>query len=145
MSRKSLLVWGTANPVAMPDDYMGVYVNSNDMRDFLEQIDECKKKGEKIPVMLEHVGDAVGSIVSAWVHNGTLQCCLEIEGKTLESAIGQEMVKNGVIKDLSLGYCLEVQQSKEGRRSAKKFLKEVSLVKVGARKNCHILATSHSH
>jgi flagellar biosynthesis component FlhA len=142
-SKKPMLVWGRVNPSAMSDDYLGVYLNHRDMEDMIQQIDEAKSKGEKIPVLMEHVGEKVGNVVSAWIHQNTLQCCLEIENKTLESAIGQEMVRQGVTKELSLGYHLEIQQSNDGRsRKAKKFLKEISLVKRGARHDCHILGVT---
>jgi hypothetical protein len=142
-TKSKLLVWGQANPEAMRDDYQGVYLNSQDMRDMIQQIDEAKAKGERIPVKIEHIGEHVGHVVSAWVHNNTLQCCLEIEHQTLESAIGQELIKKGLVSELSLGYLLDVQQSKDGRFNAKKkYLQEISLVKKGAREKCKILGMS---
>lgn len=138
-----LLVWGQANPEAMEDTYKGVYLNSQDMQDMVRQIDISKSKGEKIPVKIEHTGDGIGHVVSAWVHNQTLQCILEIDHTTLESSIGQQLVKNGVIQELSLGYLLDIQQTKNGGFDTKsKFLKEISLVKKGAREKCKILGIS---
>lgn len=134
-----MLIWGQANPEAMHDNYHGVYLNSQDMKDMVNQIEESKKAGEKIPVLIEHAGGAIGHVVSAWVHNNTLQCVLELQNKTLESSIGEEFVRKGVIKELSLGYFLDIQQTKQGGFNAKKkFLREISIVKKGARDKCKI-------
>lgn len=136
---KGLLLWGQANPEAMEDSYRGVYLNSQDMRDMVQQIDEKKRKGEKIPVLIEHTGNSIGHVVSAWIHDKTLQCILELEHTTLESAIGQEMVRSGVIRELSLGYLLDIQQTDSGLDTKNKYLREISIVKKGARDKCRIL------
>jgi hypothetical protein len=135
----NLLVWGRANPEAMEDNYKGVYLNAQDMRDMVRQIDDSKRKGEKIPVLLEHTGDGIGHVLSAWVHDKSLHCLLEMDHSTLESSIGQHFVKEGVIQELSLGYLLDIQQTKSGFDTKSKFLKEISLVKKGARDKCKIL------
>jgi len=137
-----MLVWGQANPEAMADGYKGVYLNTQDMQDMVRQIDQCKSKGEKIPVKIEHTGDGIGHVVSAWIHNNTLQCILELDHTTLESSIGQELVKSGLVQELSLGYLLDIQQTKAGFDTKSKFLKEISLVKKGARERCKILGIS---
>lgn len=139
---KNLLVWGQANPEAMADSYKGVYLNTQDMKDMVRQIDQSKLKGEKIPVKIEHTGDGIGHVVTAWIHNNTLQCILELDHTTLESSIGQELVKTGQIQELSLGYLLDIQQTKAGFDTKNKFLKEISLVKKGARERCKILGIS---
>jgi len=141
-TNKGLLVWGQANPEAMADSYKGVYLNSQDMRDMVQQIDEKKRKGENVPVLIEHTGGSIGHVVSAWIHNNTLQCILELENKTLESAIGQEMVRSGVVRELSLGYLLDIQQTKSGLDAKRKYLREISIVKKGARDKCRILGLS---
>lgn len=137
-----LLVWGQANPEAMEATYKGVYLNAQDMQDMVQQIDNSRSKGERIPVKIEHTGDGIGHVVSAWVHNQTLQCILEIDNSTLESSIGQQLVKNGLIQELSLGYLLDIQQTKNGFDTKSKFLKEISIVKKGARDKCKILGIS---
>lgn len=136
---KNMLLWGQANPEAMSDNYKGVYLNTEDMMDMVKQIDESRARGEKIPVKIEHTGDGIGHVVSAWIHNKTLQCILELDHSTLESSIGQELVKSGIIQELSLGYLLDIQQTKAGFDTKSKFLKEISLVKKGAREKCKIL------
>jgi hypothetical protein len=140
---KNLLLWGQANPEAMSDNYKGVYLNTEDMQDMVRQIDESRARGEKIPVKIEHTGDGIGHVVSAWIHNKALQCILELDHSTLESSIGQELVRSGLVKELSLGYLLDIQQTKAGFDTKSKFLKEISLVKKGAREKCKILGISN--
>ena len=104
------------------------------------QIEQVRMEGGKIPVHIEHKGVEVGRVVSAWEHEGTLQCVLELDESVLEGAIGGEFVRSGICKDLSLGYTVELAQSKENGKvkMRNKKLKEISIVKKGARKNCHI-------
>ena len=135
----STLLWGTANPEGLGPDYNGVYLTSVDIKDMLGQIESKQKTGETIPVHIEHKGVEVGRLVSAWEHAGTLQCVLELDGSVLEGAIGGEFVRSGICKDLSLGYSVEVAQSKDKKvEMRKKQLKEISIVKKGARNRCHI-------
>lgn len=141
-----MLLWGQANPVALENSYQGVYLNKQDMSDIIAQIENAKRTATKIPVLIEHTGDSIGHVVSAWEHQGTLQCCLEISNQSLESAIGKRLVEDGLIKELSLGYMLDVKQTKNGLQMKNKFLKEISIVKKGARDNCKILGmTSNQH
>lgn len=143
MSTKSLL-WGTANPEGMGPDYNGVYLTSVDVRRMVDQINESRTAGDNIPVHIEHKGVQVGRVVSAWEHNNTLQCVLELDETVLEGAIGGEFVRAGICKDLSLGYTVDMMHSKtsNGRINVNnKRLKEISIVRKGARKNCHI----HGH
>lgn len=144
MVHSNMLIWGQANPEAMSSDYNGVYLNLADMHDMVRQIDSSKSAGEKIPVLMEHTGSPVGHVVSAWVHKDTLQCVLELHPNTLESSIGQQFVKDGLIKELSLGYLLDVKHTEKGLSMNKKTLKEISIVKKGARDKCHILGVTES-
>ena len=134
------LLWGTANPEGLGPDYNGVYLTSTDINSMVGQIKGATLRGERIPVHIEHKGVGVGHVVSAWEHANTLQCVLEIDEGTFEGAIGSEFVKAGICKDLSLGYSVDMSQSKvtKGLHMGKKKLKEISIVKKGARNKCHI-------
>lgn len=134
-----MLLWGQANPTAYEDSYQGVYLNKQDMVNMIQQIEDAKRKSEKIPVLIEHTGEKIGHVVSAWIHKDTLQCCLELSNNTLESAIGSHLVHEGLVKELSLGYVLDVKHTKNGIQMDNKILKEISIVKKGARENCKIL------
>ena len=89
---------------------------------------------------LEHSGTSLGRVVSAWVNQGTLECVLEINEGLLEGSIGAEFVRTGVCKDLSLGYTVEMAQSKTTGQvsSRRKRLNEISIVVKGARQRCNV-------
>ena len=133
------LIWGTANPEGLSDTYNGIYLNASDIKDVVEQIEASNRRGEAVPVHIEHAGVPMGRVVSAWENNGRLECVLSLDQKVFEGTLGAEMVRNGMCKDLSLGYDVSMENSKgEGVRVRRKFIKEISLVKKGARKNCRI-------
>ena len=135
------LVWGTANPEGLSDSYRGVYLNGDDITSMIEQVGAANssKEGGGIPVKLEHAGVALGRVVSAWKNQGRLECVLEIDERVLEGSIGAEFIRSGVCKDLSLGYTVEMEQSKTGSmQSRRKKLNEVSIVVKGARNKCNV-------
>lgn len=134
----NILIWGTANPEGMSDTYKGVYLNQSDVSGMISQVNAANKRGEHIPVKIEHCGLSLGRVVSAWENNGSMECVLELNEKLLEGSIGAEFIRSGICKDLSLGYTMDLEQSKSGWNSRKKTLNEISLVKKGARKKCHI-------
>ena len=137
--RGSTLVWGTANPEGLKDSYRGVYLNAGDVSSMVEQVSAANSRGVSIPVKLEHSGVSLGRVVSAWESQGTLQCVLEIDEGVLEGSIGAEFVRTGVCKDLSLGYTVEMAQSKTGvAQSIRKKLNEISIVVKGARNKCNV-------
>lgn len=136
----STLLWGTANPEGLRDSYRGVYLNAGDVASMVDQVAAANAKGESIPVKLEHSGTSLGRVVSAWVNQGTLECVLEINEGLLEGSIGAEFVRTGVCKDLSLGYTVEMAQSKTTGQvsSRRKRLNEISIVVKGARQRCNV-------
>lgn len=135
------LLWGTANPKGM-QNYNGVYLNEQDIKDMIAQIESASGKASKIPVLVEHKGVEVGHVVSAWEYQGKLECVLALNNKVLEGAIGSEFVRSGICKDLSLGYDVSLENSKAGIKVRNKKLKEISIVKKGARPSCHIHGVS---
>jgi hypothetical protein len=139
MSPKNVLIWGTANPEGMSDEYKGIYLNHSDISEMIQQVRLANTDSTPIPVKLEHTGIDIGHVVSAWENKGTLECVLELNQRLLEGSIGAEFIRSGVCKDLSLGYTVEMQNSGNGKIiSKRKKLNEISLVKRGARKKCHI-------
>lgn len=139
---QSTLIWGTANPQGVEDDD-GIYLNKQDINDMIQQINTNCMRGTHIPVHIEHKGKAVGKVISAWEHSGKLECVLQIDDNVFEGALGSEFVRSGICKDLSMGYMASLENSKKGMRVASKHLKEISLVKKGARHNCHIHGVTH--
>lgn len=134
-----MLVWGVSNPEGV-DSANSIYVTKQDMKDMIHQIDDASKRGEHIPVKMEHRGVNLGKVLSAWEYGGEMQCILEINENIFEGSFGSEFIKEGIIKDLSLGYEVSLQHSKsQSLHVKKKILKEISVVKRGARRKCHIL------
>jgi hypothetical protein len=140
------LLWGTANPEGMRN-YTGVYLSTDDIRDMIVQVDESNRRGNPMPVHVEHKGVSVGRVLTAWEHQGSLECVLELNDRVLEGSIGSEFVRAGICRDLSMGYTLDVKHSDKGKKDillwGRKRLKEISIVKRGARPRCHIHGVSH--
>lgn len=129
------LLWGTANPPGVADRN-SVYLSREDIGDMIAQINAT---GQRIPVHVEHKGVPVGHVVSAWEHKGKMECVLQLDDTVLEGSLGAEFVRNGLCRDLSLGYTLSLENSKSGGINVrKKTIKEISIVKKGARHLCHI-------
>lgn len=141
--KAAMLVWGVSNPEGV-DNESSVYLTKSDIKDMIEQVESANNRGEPIPVKIEHKGVALGRVVSAWEHNGELQCILKIDENVFEGSIGSEFIKQGITKDLSLGYEVSFQNSKNKSITVKKkWLKEISIVKKGARRNCHIMGVKY--
>lgn len=141
MTENHTLLWGTANPEGMKN-YHGIYLNQQDIADMIEQVNDANSTSSKIPVLVEHRGVEIGHVVSAWEHNGKLECVLALNNKVLEGSLGSEFVKSGICRDLSLGYDVSLEQSKAGIKVGRKKIKEISIVKKGARPRCHIHGVS---
>lgn len=143
MERKEqyTLLWGTANPEGM-ENYHGVYLNKEDIRDMIGQVESAKVTQSKIPVHVEHKGVEIGHVVSVWEHGGKMECVLALDNKILEGSFGSEFVRSGICRDLSLGYDVSLENSKSGIKVGRKKLKEISIVKKGARPRCHIHGVS---
>jgi hypothetical protein len=131
-----MLVYGTANPEGELAGYDGMYFTGGEINSLV-----LDRELIGLPVKIEHMGETVGSIVSAWQHSGRLDLLINLDEKStnLASAMATSFVSGNVCKDLSLGYNVSVQQSADGSLSTKnKRVVEVSLVKRGAREHCHI-------
>lgn len=128
-----MFIHGTVNPVGEEPGHTGVYLTTQDIDDILESKSLYNK-----PILIEHKGDAVGKIISAWKHADKLDCLMEIDN-TLIGKFAQHFVEAGKTPELSLGYIVEVEHSAEGKiQGRRKKVVEVSLVKKGARENCLI-------
>ena len=137
------LLWGTANPEGMDNCYQGIFLNKNDVQNMVQQVEAANREGQPIPVHLEHKGVPVGHVVSAWAHKDTLQCVLRLNEKVFEGALGSEFVRKGICNELSLGYAVDLQNSETGIKAVSKRLKEISVVKRGARHHCQIHAVGY--
>jgi hypothetical protein len=127
-----MLLWGTVNPEGESDSHTGVLLRQRDVEEISQQQSLVGK-----PVKLEHKGESVGRVVSAWQHGSRLDCVLQIDNN-IPGLFAQKFVESGRCKELSLGYSIDMQHSDGQIRGGKKTLHEVSLVKKGARHACEI-------
>ena len=130
-----MLVMGVCNPEGEKDEYNGLYFTDTELRDLEGGLNS-------IPVKAEHKGDQLGEIVSSFVdEEGRLQCLMRLND-SVEGAIAQGLVKNGIVSELSLGYSVDLEHSDNGNKlqARKKTVMEVSLVRKGARDRCYVLA-----
>eukprot|EP00960_Hanusia_phi_P071423 767551-Hanusia_phi.AAC.4 len=130
-----MLIYGVANPQGEHGNYNGLYLRDVEINDMVKNRSLIGK-----PVKIEHKGVDVGKIVSAFKdEQGQLVCVLEIEDNEIEGAVARRWVQDGTIKDLSLGYLVNVDKKDDRLKAVGKEVMEVSLVKKGARERCHIL------
>lgn len=129
-----MLVIGIANPSGEKEAYNGLYFRDSELRSMAPCLSGT-------PVKAEHVGENLGSVVSAFVDdNGRLNCVMRIDESSVEGAIAAGLVRSGVAADLSMGYAVDVRQSAPDQlRAEHKRVLEVSLVRKGAREGCHIV------
>eukprot|EP00961_Rhodomonas_salina_P072804 978186-Rhodomonas_salina.1 len=131
-----MLVHGTCNPTGEKAGYSGVYLSADDISRIVSHKELVGK-----PVLVEHGGNKVGSVISAWEHDGRLDVVVSLPRDSFDSCIAGAFVSSECLKDFSLGY--KVQMSDLGNengslKTGKKTMVELSLVKTGARSNCHI-------
>lgn len=128
-----MLVLGTANPAGEAESYNGLYLRDSELRGL-------DLRGT--PVKAEHTGENVGTVVSSFIDTqGRLHTVMRIDESSVEGALAAGFVRDGIAADLSLGYSVDVRHSEPGRLQAgEKKVLEVSLVRKGARRGCHITA-----
>ena len=137
VARLSMLVFGTCSP-GENDEHVGVYLKANEIPGLVQSNALIGK-----PVKIEHCGQSVGRVVSAWQHGDRLDCVFRLNDDSIDGVFAQEFVKNRRCPELSLSYSVTMQHSKDGTLSGGgKEMIEVSLVRKGARDNCRIYGHS---
>jgi hypothetical protein len=132
VSMPELLLWGTINPTGEENSHEGVYLRRCD-------IDSICESGALVgkPVLIEHEGQVVGNVISAWKHDDRLDCVLRVDDRSIEGMFAQQFVQSGKAGELSLSYNITMQHSADGKLlGGDKEVMEVSLVKKGARHQC---------
>jgi tRNA 2-selenouridine synthase SelU len=135
-----MLLYGTANPEGFGSgEYDGIYLTTGD-------IDHITPSMVDIPVKVEHSGTDVGRVISSWKHQGRMELLLDIDESKIQGAFVRQFVENGICKDLSLGYKVQMSKNSAGKlvASNKKVI-EVSIVIKGARNDCHIRGWNQTH
>lgn len=129
-----MLVHGTCNPVGESDAYSGVYLRADEIARIVKGNELVGK-----PVLLEHDGDSVGKVVSAWEYDGQLDVLVDIPTDEVWGSIASACVAANCLRDFSLGYKVQMSGARgAGMTVGEKQIVEVSLVKKGAREHCHI-------
>jgi hypothetical protein len=131
-----MLIMGVCNPAGESASYNGLYFTDAELHDLA-------KEGRllNIPVKAEHRGEQLGTVVSSFVDtDGKLNCVMRIDDNTVEGAIAAGLVKDGIARELSLGYSVDVAHSDNKLRAGAKNVLEISLVRKGAREACFVTA-----
>ena len=126
-----MLFCGCIKPPPVTDpEYSGVYFSVND-----DMTAHAAKLGGT-PLLVEHCTQQVGTILSAWTGpNGSMYALAEIDVKKPGGAVAAEYVKKRKLNELSVGY---TQKMSYNFKPLSKVIREVSLVKKGARPGCVI-------
>lgn len=131
-----MLLVGTCNPTGENSTYNGLYYKQEELQEMVKE-----RLLHDIPVKTEHTGSEIGRVVSSFIDDrGALQCIMEVDDSTVEGAIAAGFVKAGIAADLSLGYTVDVQQTHNKLKAGAKRILEISLVRRGARRGCHVSA-----
>ena len=131
-----MLLMGVCNPAGEDDAYNGLYMTQSELA---RVVSDSKMRG--IPVKTEHAGSEVGRVLTSFLDaGGNLHCVMELGKTSLPACLAQGFVRDGLALDLSLGYTVDIQNTDNNLQAIEKKIVEVSLVRKGARKGCHITA-----
>ena len=131
-----MLVMGVCNPPGERDGYNGLYFTDAELRQL-----SADGRLLHVPVKAEHRGQELGRVVSSFIDPaGRLNCVMRIADDTVEGAIAAGLVKDGIARELSLGYSVDVAHSDNKLRASAKNVLEISLVRKGARDACFVTA-----
>jgi hypothetical protein len=131
-----MLLVGVCNPTGEADTYNGLYMTQAELA---RVVSDSKMRG--IPVKTEHSGSEVGRVLTSFLDaDGKLNCVMELSKSSLPACLAQGFVRDGLALDLSLGYTVDIQNTDNNLQAIEKKIVEVSLVRKGARKGCHITA-----
>ena len=131
-----MLLMGICNPTGEKDTYNGLYMTESELS---RVVHDSKMRG--IPVKTEHAGSEVGRVLTSFLDaNGNLNCIMELSKSSLPACLAQGFVRDGLALDLSLGYTVDIQNTENNLQAMQKKIVEVSLVRNGARRGCHITA-----
>jgi hypothetical protein len=131
-----MLICGRCNPPPENDpNYRGVYFASSD------DLPAHAASMMGTPLRVEHTTQPVGAVLSAWTGvDGSMYALAEIDVRQPGGAVAAACVSAGRFSEFSLGYTSRMSRDPAGRlRVDCKKIRELSLVRVGARPNCKII------
>ena len=127
---------GVCNPTGEADSYNGLYMTATELQAIVRE-----NKMRNLPVKTEHSGSEVGHVVTSFLDaSGNLNCVMQLSTSSIPASLAQGFVRDGLALDLSLGYTVDIQNTDSKMQAKEKKLVEVSLVRKGARRGCHITA-----
>jgi hypothetical protein len=135
-----MLICGQVNPAPIQDeDYHGVYFAARD------DLEGKTRRLQGTPLRVEHAGTLhVGQVLQGWVdkRTGAAWALAEIDVSSVHGALTAAAVQQGAFREFSLGYSSKIQRNPATGRleASNKEIKELSIVKSGARPNCVIAA-----
>ena len=127
---------GVCNPTGEDDTYNGLYMTATELSAIVRD-----NKMRNLPVKTEHAGSEVGHVVTSFLDaGGNLNCVMQLSTSSVAASLAQGFVRDGLALDLSLGYTVDIQNTDSKLQAKEKKIVEVSLVRKGARRGCHITA-----
>ena len=127
---------GVCNPTGEVDSYNDLYMTATELQAIVRE-----NKMRNLPVKTEHSGSEVGHVVTSFLDaSGNLNCVMQLSTSSIPASLAQGFVRDGLALDLSLGYTVDIQNTDSKLQAKEKKLVEVSLVRKGARRGCHITA-----
>jgi hypothetical protein len=131
-----MLIMGVCNPTGEDDTYNGLYMTATELSAIVRD-----NKMRNLPVKTEHAGSEVGHVVTSFLDaGGNLNCVMQLSTSSVAASLAQGFVRDGLALDLSLGYTVDIQNTDSKLQAKEKKIVEVSLVRKGARRGCHITA-----
>ena len=131
-----MLIMGVCNPTGEKDTYNGLYMTATELAEIVRD-----NKMRNLPVKTEHAGSEVGHVVTSFLDaSGNLNCVMQLSTSSIPASLAQGFVRDGLALDLSLGYTVDIQNTDSKLQAREKKIVEVSLVRKGARRGCHITA-----
>ena len=131
-----MLIVGVCNPTGEDDTYNGLYMTATELSEIVRG-----NKMRNLPVKTEHAGSPVGHVITSFLDaSGNLNCVMQLSTASVPASLAQGFVRDGLALDLSLGYTVDIQNTDSKLRAKEKKIIEVSLVRKGARRGCHITA-----
>ena len=127
---------GVCNPTGEADTYNGLYMTATELSEVVRD-----NRMRNLPVKTEHAGSQVGHVITSFLDaSGNLNCVMQLSQSSVPASLAQGFVRDGLALDLSLGYTVDIQNTDSKLHAKEKKIVEVSLVRKGARRGCHITA-----
>jgi len=123
------------HPKGEGDDYDGLYFKESEM-------DRLAEGMRGLPILVEHDSQPVGKVLHAYKDpkDKRVYAVFETNTDTFGGCLAGQMVRHGLVGEVSLGHECSVESSADGEQKVvAKIPTELSIVERGAREKTHIL------